>query len=125
MKSALKDKKCNRKQVVAAINKLVEGVVTGDKEIFAANLPCRLYRKGKGTYVFYTILADNTVLIIDTGFDDDGIKRAIKTVTSQEFVSYLSGIQNEATEEQGASKTDFTSLIIESLAGRGKVKIKK
>lgn len=125
LKSALKDKKCNRKQVVAAINKLVEGVVTGDKEIFAANLPCRLYRKGKGTYVFYTILADNTVLIIDTGFDDDGIKRAIKTVTSQEFVSYLSSIQNGVTEEQGASKTDFTSLIIESLAGRGKVKIKK
>lgn len=124
LKSIRKDKKCNLKQMSTILNKLINGVTMGDREVPASNIPRKMFTKGKDARIFYVTI-DDIIVVVDGGQGEEAQKAAIKLAQSEDFADYLKQLQGNLALGKRCDDEDYTMAIMSYLNKGSKVKVKK
>lgn len=115
--------KSSYKQILASINKIIDGNTVGDREVQGTSLPIHLWAKGNEFKVFYTIIKDVTIII--AGFRKDIAFDKIKSiVNSKSFMSYLAEIKVFSENNAIPDEREYTNLITAELSASGRVRKK-
>lgn len=124
LRSIRKDKKCNLKQMSTILNKLINGVTMGDREVPASNIPRKMFSKGKDARIFYVTI-DDIIVVVDGGQGEEAQKAAIKLAQSENFADYLKQLQGNLAIGKRYDDEDYTMAIMSYLNKGSKVKVKK
>ncbi len=124
LRSIRKDKKCNLKQMSTILNKLINGVTMGDREVPASNIPRKMFTKGKDARIFYVTI-DDIIVVVDGGQGEEAQKAAIKLAQSEDFADYLKQLQGNLAIGKRCDDEDYTTAIMSYLNKGSKVKVKK
>ncbi len=124
LKSILEDKKCNRKQAWTELEKLRTGNTFGDREEYVKSGLSKIWCKGRGMRVYYTKVG-GVVLVVDGGMDGGAFKRTLKTIETADFASFVDQLKADIVAGTMEAWKDYTPLVRETLANKGKIKIKK
>lgn len=117
-------KKDEYKSAYASLNKLLDGLVGGDRPLIGNNLPCRIYIKGNDFKIFYTIIND-VIIILDGARKDEGYQRILSLVKKPEFKTFLKEVKEFIQEGNIPKGKNATDLILAELKTAKSIKQKK
>lgn len=103
------------KALFGTFNKLLNGYISGDQEVYVQGLPCRIWLKGKDSHaIAYTVIKD-TVIIIDVIEGIEPTKKLLSILKGDDFKNQIGELKELISKDELPNSNGMTKAIVDEL----------